>query len=342
MSKRLSEMTLEELWQLFPIYLVKHREEWKAWYAETERELKSILPYAVFHHIGSTAIDGICAKDIVDILAETDGDMDKDASALAERGWVCMSRGESRRSFNRGYTENGFDERVYHLHLRRPGDRDEVYFRDYMNAHPGAAQEYEALKLSLWKKYTHDRDGYTAAKTAFVKKYTTMAKIRFEIIANADFPAYEGTLFDILYENMQKIAPAQGDFSEEFEAWRRAVGDGMKRPARRIILIRCAEEIVGFFQYYVFADTFMMEEIQIKEEYRTDYGIFRSLYGFLLPQLPEDITYVKAFADVRNERSDAILRRLGLSPTDEKAPEGIHAYCGKYRELLNWHAKSRS
>lgn len=47
-----------------------------------------------------------------------------------------------------------------------------------MNTHPDAAREYEKLKLSLWKKYEHDRDGYTGAKTEFVEKYTKIAKMK--------------------------------------------------------------------------------------------------------------------------------------------------------------------
>ena len=79
-------------------------------------------------------------------------------------------------SFNKGYTEQGFAERVFHLHLRLYGDNDELYFRDYLNDHPEIAKEYEALKLTLWKKYEHNRDAYTDAKGEFITKYTEEAK----------------------------------------------------------------------------------------------------------------------------------------------------------------------
>ena len=71
MSKKLSEMSLEELWQLFPIFLTEHKEEWAAWYEEERALLASFwAEEAVIHHIGSTAIRGIWAKPIVDILIE--------------------------------------------------------------------------------------------------------------------------------------------------------------------------------------------------------------------------------------------------------------------------------
>ena len=76
----------------------------------------------------------------------------------------------------KGYTDKGFADRVFHIHLRYDGDNDELYFRDYMNSHPELAKEYEELKISLWKKYEHNRDAYTDAKSAFVKRYTKCAK----------------------------------------------------------------------------------------------------------------------------------------------------------------------
>ena len=177
MSKKLSEMTIEELWQLFPIILTQHNDRCDEFYIEEAAELRKILPKgAVINHIGSTAVKGIWAKPIVDILAEIDGSLAAVSVAVQNNGWIKMSESETRISFTKGYTENGFAEKVYHLHLRRIGDNDEVYFRDYLNSHFEIAKEYEALKLGLWKKYEHDRDGYTEAKGEFVRKYTAIAK----------------------------------------------------------------------------------------------------------------------------------------------------------------------
>ena len=78
--------------------------------------------------------------------------------------------------FNKGYTPDGFAERVFHLHLRDMNDHDELYFMTYLNEHPDIATAYEALKRILWKKYEFDRDTYTEMKSAFVKLYTQKAK----------------------------------------------------------------------------------------------------------------------------------------------------------------------
>lgn len=98
---------------------------------------------------------------------------------LINCGYICMSEGKNRKSFNKGYTNEGFAEKVFHVHLRYYGDNDELYFRDYMNDNPALAAEYERLKISLWKKYEHNRDAYTNAKSTFVEKYTTYAKTQY-------------------------------------------------------------------------------------------------------------------------------------------------------------------
>lgn len=178
MGKPLSDMTLEELWQLFPIFLTPHQDVWKDWYEEEEATLKTMLPStACIHHIGSTAIPGIWAKPIVDILVEAEeGDLERGKETLVGHGYRCMSQSPRRISLNKGYTEEGFAPKVFHIHLRCPGDCDELYFRDYLTHHPEVARAYETLKLGLWKQFEHDRDGYTQAKTEFVQRYTQKAK----------------------------------------------------------------------------------------------------------------------------------------------------------------------
>lgn len=119
MSKELSEMTIEELWELFPIFLVEHN------------------------------------------------------------GFTIMHAEMKRISLNKGYTKEDFADKVYRVHLRYVRDNDELYFRDYLNEHPDVAKEYESLKLSLWKKYVHNRDAYTNAKTDFIRHWTHKARLKY-------------------------------------------------------------------------------------------------------------------------------------------------------------------
>lgn len=173
MVKHLSDMSLEELWQLFPIKLVPHDPAWSEWYDMESKHISEALPEGSIYrvsHIGSTAIDSISVKPIVDILLEiNDGvDMQMVSQKLIDAGYTVMSA--EKMTFNKGYTTDGYAEKVFHLHLRSAGDDEEVYFRDYLNTHLDVAKEYETLKIFLAQKYEHDRDKYTDKKTAFVKK----------------------------------------------------------------------------------------------------------------------------------------------------------------------------
>ncbi|MBO4457810.1 MAG: GrpB family protein [Butyrivibrio sp.] len=181
MSKELSEMTLEELWQLFPIYLVEPQDDWNKKYKEIEDLLQETLKdFSVkrISHVGSTSIKGIWAKDIIDVLVEIPKDQNLQAISkkLVQNGFTEMWTDERHISFNKGYTSEGFAEKVYHVHVRYVGDNDELYFRDYLNEHPELAKEYEQMKLELWKKYEHNRDAYTEAKSEFIRKCTEKAR----------------------------------------------------------------------------------------------------------------------------------------------------------------------
>lgn len=181
MSKNLEEMSLEELWQLFRIFLVEHKKDWKSWYEEEKLIITALIPkeYIIrIAHIGSTAISNIWAKNIVDILIELnlETQLEEVKNILTNNGWLCMSEDLNRISLNKGYTKHGFADKVFHLHLRIKGDNDELYFRDYLNENENIAKDYESLKLSLWRKFEHNRDGYTDAKTDFIKKYTQIAR----------------------------------------------------------------------------------------------------------------------------------------------------------------------
>ena len=179
--KPLEDMTLQELWELFPIILSHHEDHWRQWAAEEISVLETLLDRDAerISHIGSTAVERIMAKPIVDILPEAADGTSFDAirPRIESVGYRLMSESGSRMSFNKGYTPDGFADKVFHLHLRRAGDNDEILFRDYLNAHPNIAHEYELLKIELQKRFRHDRDGYTNAKTDFIVRHTRLAKL---------------------------------------------------------------------------------------------------------------------------------------------------------------------
>jgi GrpB-like predicted nucleotidyltransferase (UPF0157 family) len=177
-----SQLSLERLWQLFPIELAEPNTAWPAWYEEETHKLADLLGDEVVRmsHIGSTSVDGLVAKPIVDILLELAPgyDMDEAIALLEGADWVVMCRDDANHmiDLNRGYTLRGFAERVFHLHVREPGDWDELVFRDRLRTHAQVAADYVTLKRGLAAQYEHDRDAYTDAKGAFVREQVVLAR----------------------------------------------------------------------------------------------------------------------------------------------------------------------
>ncbi|SKC79046.1 GrpB family protein [Maledivibacter halophilus] len=185
MNKSLSEMTNEELWKLFPIVLSEHMSIWKENYLTEKTLIKQTLrPQNIvrINHFGSTSVPGLIAKPTVDILLEiaNDTNIEKLKLDIQSIGYIYSEQPENpppHMMFMKGYTPQGFKEPIYHVHVRYSGDWDELYFRDYLIAHPDVAKEYGKLKVELKKKYEHDRDGYTYAKTDFIRKVTKLARL---------------------------------------------------------------------------------------------------------------------------------------------------------------------
>ena len=130
---------------------------WPQWYQREARLLRAFLPEEsiALHHIGSTAISGIWAKPIIDVLLTTadEAALQRVGAQLRRHGYLLMSAGARRQSLNKGYTPRGFGARVFHIHLRLPSDNDALYFRDYLRERPAVARAYERLKLELWHRY---------------------------------------------------------------------------------------------------------------------------------------------------------------------------------------------
>ena len=187
MSKELSEMTLKELWELFPIILEEHNDEYKNWYKHEEENLINLIgekDIVRINHVGSSVVKGLISKPTVDILLElkSESDFNRISNNISDEGWILMSSQEDpykSKIFNKGYTKHGFAEKVYHLHMRFAGDWNELYFRDYLIDYKEVAEEYGQLKLKLLDQYRNNRDGYTDAKSDFILKHTKDARMKY-------------------------------------------------------------------------------------------------------------------------------------------------------------------
>ncbi|PKM79611.1 MAG: hypothetical protein CVU89_17315 [Firmicutes bacterium HGW-Firmicutes-14] len=184
MNKPLIEMTNEELWRLFPIVLREHMPIWRENYLTEKKMIEQavgIQNIVRMNHYGSTSVPNLIAKPTIDILVEIkdDTDIEKFISNMQSVGYIYSEQPNNpapHMMFMKGYTPQGFKGQVFHVHVRYSGDWDELYFRDYLLAHPEIADEYGKLKMELKKKYERDRDGYTYAKTDFIGRITKLAR----------------------------------------------------------------------------------------------------------------------------------------------------------------------
>ncbi len=179
---KLENMSLEKLWELFPITFIDGTDDFKDIYLDEERSLTFLLGNYIsrISHIGSTSIANIKAKPIVDILIEINFDnRDIVKNVLTNNNYILMSEDIDKISFNKGYTMNGYADKVFHVHIKKYGDCDELYFRDYLNENQLKAKEYEKLKLELFHKYNPNRDLYTAGKKEFVDEIVNLARKKY-------------------------------------------------------------------------------------------------------------------------------------------------------------------
>jgi len=155
------------------VRLVPYNDAWPALYAaEIARVTQSLEAVGVrlaFEHTGSTAVPGLAAKPIIDILAGLPTEEGRDAAITALQSAGYVHRGEQEIP-GRDFFRLG-DPRQYHVHLTRVGSafwHDQRTFRDWLRTHPDAAAGYMALKRELATRFPTDREAYIDGKTAFV------------------------------------------------------------------------------------------------------------------------------------------------------------------------------
>ena len=150
-----------------------------AWANVFERErtrLHTLLPgvFVQIEHIGSTAVPGLVAKPVVDIMAGVESLAGVDALIDA----LCANGYTTSREFNASLTDRKWlmrwrnGHRTHHLHIVVRGGTpwtDRLAFRDALRRDPHLAHRYAALKTMLARKHQGDREAYTDAKADFVR-----------------------------------------------------------------------------------------------------------------------------------------------------------------------------
>jgi len=157
---------------------------WPRLYEEEKRLILGVIGHAVvgIEHIGSTAVQGLGAKPIIDIMIAVSHlrVAPKCVKPLESIGYEYVAEYEElmpeRRYFHKGKPPK---EQHYHLHMvELTSDfwKRHLLFRDYLRTHPEVAQEYFDLKRRLAAEYGSDREGYTDAKTGFIESVVSKAR----------------------------------------------------------------------------------------------------------------------------------------------------------------------
>ena len=126
-------------------------------------------------------------------------------------------------------------------------------------------------------------------------------------------------LFDLFYENMSVIAPSGMDYAAEREEWLANVSPALDKAPRQVLLALDGEELAGFVMFYTRSDLLMVEEVQLRQEYRGGL-LFLRLCRKLLADLPKEIRTVEAYAHRQNDHSRKLMNRLGMAELPELGP----------------------
>ena len=181
------------------ITIAPYDPRWAASFLLEKAHLQSCLPADLIgriEHFGSTAVAGLAAKPIVDILVQVtrlEEAKTRIVPVLELQGYDYIWRPTSGDDVPPFYAwfikrDRTTGARTHHIHMVEAGfpQWDALFFRDYLADHADVAREYEALKIRLAAAHPNDRDAYTRGKTAFVSRVTEHAKRDSSVAAPED------------------------------------------------------------------------------------------------------------------------------------------------------------
>ncbi len=161
------------------VLIEEYSPDWPMAYEREREKLETLLrPWVIeFHHVGSTAVPGLAAKPVIDMLGGVRSleDSKPAIEVLEGAGW-CYSPYQP--EIKHWFCKPSPAYRTHHLHLQPVTGQDfadKIAFRNHLRSHPPDAHRYERLKRSLAERFRDDREAYTEAKSGFVA----------EVLANA-------------------------------------------------------------------------------------------------------------------------------------------------------------
>jgi GrpB-like predicted nucleotidyltransferase (UPF0157 family) len=178
LEQRIADALREE------VSLAPYDPDWPKLFADEAEFLWAKLPKTTvkrIEHFGSTAVPGLTAKPIIDVLVEVSRleDTTKEVVPLLESdGYDYFWRTDVKVPYPFFIKRDQTGKRTHHIHMVEADSKwwDRLYFRDYLRSFPDEARRYEILKRALAEKYPNDRQGYTDGKSEFIVALTEKAK----------------------------------------------------------------------------------------------------------------------------------------------------------------------
>jgi len=158
-----------------PVFIAAYDQNWPALFEAERAVLSKVLrPWLMgpIEHVGSTAVPGLPAKPVIDIMAGVDS-LDSSREALLPLRELGYQYAPYHPDLMHWFCKPSFSHRTHHLHLvplRSPLWYDRLRFRDCLRSTPAVANEYAALKYRVAELHRFDREAYTDAKGAFVAR----------------------------------------------------------------------------------------------------------------------------------------------------------------------------
>jgi GrpB-like predicted nucleotidyltransferase (UPF0157 family) len=162
------------------VEVLPYRAEWPALFEAEKRLLHSALsPWLVgeIQHIGSTAVPGLSAKPVIDIMAPV-ASLHESEAAIKAATLVGYVHHPYRADVMHWFCKPSPQARTHHLHLVPFECQlwfERLAFRNALRASQALADEYADLKFRLAKQFANDREAYTEAKAPFVQRVLALS-----------------------------------------------------------------------------------------------------------------------------------------------------------------------
>lgn len=168
------------------IRLVPYNTDWPRQFSVIAAELRRLPGELIgrIEHFGSTAVPGLSAKPVIDILAEV-SNLEQAKSLLVplllSQGYEYLwrpAKGDDTPPWYAWFIgRDSRGKRNCHIHMVEPDSElwERLLFRDYLREFSDTALEYALLKKELAERYPSDREAYSAGKSAFIESVTHKA-----------------------------------------------------------------------------------------------------------------------------------------------------------------------